>query len=135
MPRIKYIPCDIYKRGITIFIGTPKELIAWSKRTFNEDEYDKEFNDSLEHCSFGLADFHYGHGYGVVRLPKYPKKPEEIAYTAHELLHATIWMLEYCGVEYNHSCINNEAYTYLLEHLMRNTLELEGYEYIKNSDI
>lgn len=46
----------------------------------------------------------------------------------HELLHATMWMLWYCGVEFSTSIINNEAYTYLLEHLVRNTLELDGYE-------
>lgn len=128
MAKVKHIPCDIYKRGITVFIGSPKELILWSKKTYNEDEDDKEFNHSLEHCSYGLADFHYGNGYAIVRLPKFPKKPEEIAYMTHELLHATMWMLWYCGVGFDTSTINNEAYTYLLEHLVRNTLELNGYE-------
>ena len=127
MAKVKYIPCDIYKRGIDIFIGTPGELQKWSKKTFNEDKDDEEFNRSLEECSYGEADFHYGAGYAIVRLPKFPKTPIEIAYTAHELLHATQWLLWYSGVEYNEES-NNEAYTYLLEHLMRNTLEKNGYK-------
>lgn len=128
MAKAKYIPCDIYKRGITVFIGNPKELILYCKKTYNEDKDDEEFNYSLEHCSYGLADFHYGNGYAVVRLPKFPKKPEEIAYTTHELLHAAMWILWYCGVEISNSTINNEALTYLLEHLVRNTMESTGYE-------
>lgn len=126
--KVKYIACDIYKRGINIFIGTPKQLIEWAKSTYNEDEDDTAFIESLENCKFGLADFHYGNGYGVVRLPKFPKSPSEIAYMAHELLHATCWMLWYCGVDFDNRFINNEAYTYLHEHLVRNTLEKEGYE-------
>ena len=128
MAKVKYICCDIYKRGITIFIGTPDELKKYCKKTYNEDENDKRFNESLEDCSYGLADFHYGAGYGIVRLPKFPKTPAEIAYTTHELLHATMWILWYSGVEYNNDNIHNEAYTYLHEHLVRNCLEKEGYK-------
>jgi hypothetical protein len=128
MAKTKYIPCDIYKRGITVFIGNPKELILYCKKTYNEDKDDAEFNYSLEHCSYGAADFHYGNGYAVVRLPKFPKKPEEIAYTTHELLHAAMWILWYCGVEFGDYNKSNEALTYLLEHLVRNTLEPTGYE-------
>ena len=51
MAKVKYIRCDIYKRGIDIFIGTPEELQKWSKKTFNEDKDDEEFNRSLEECS------------------------------------------------------------------------------------
>lgn len=133
MAKVKYIPCDIYKRGISVFIGSPQELILWSKKTYNEDEDDAEFNYELEHCSFGAADFHSGNGYAVVRIPKFPKKPEEIAYTTHELLHATMWMLWYCGVDFNNTDIRNEAFTYLLEHLVRNTLEIKGYENVESN--
>ena len=43
MAKVKYIPCDIYKRGINIFIGTPSQLIEWAKKTYNDDEDDAEF--------------------------------------------------------------------------------------------
>lgn len=133
MAKVKYIPCDIYKRGIEMFIGSPKELKEYCQKNYNEDEDDREFNYSLEHCSYGLADFHYGNGYGIVRIPKFPSTPEEIAYTTHELLHATMWILWYCGVEYNNDNINNESYTYLLEHLVRNALEKKGYEDVEKN--
>lgn len=128
MARSKYIPCDIYKRGITIFIGSPEELKEYCKKQYNEDKEDENFNYSLENCSYGLADFHYGNGYGIVRIPKFPSTPEEIAYTTHELLHATMWILWYSGVDYDNESISNESYTYLLEHLVRNTFEKNGYE-------
>lgn len=35
MAKVKYIACDIYKRGIDVFIGTPQEFIKWCKNTFN----------------------------------------------------------------------------------------------------
>lgn len=128
MAKVKYIPCDIYKRGINIFIGTPNQLIEWAKKVYNEDEDDAKFIRGLETCSYGMADFHWGNGYGVVRLPKFPKTPIEIAYTTHELFHAATYILWYCGVEFDNRQIANEAYTYLIEHLTRNTFEKKGYE-------
>ena len=129
MAKVKYIRCDIYKRGINVLIGTPEELKRWCEKTYNEDEDDKEFNESLKHCRFGLADFHYSYGgCAVIRLPKFPKTPVEIAYTAHEAFHATSWLLSFSGVDYDNENINNEAFAYLIEHLMRNILEKEGYE-------
>jgi hypothetical protein len=133
MAKVKYIDCAIYKRGIYVFIGTPKELISWCKKTFNKDKWDEEFNYSIERCTFGEADFHYGGGYGIVRLPKFPKTPDELGYTSHELLHATMWLLWYCGVSFDYKDINNEAFTYLLGYLMENTLLKEDYEEVKFS--
>ena len=129
MAKVKYVRCDIYKRGINVLIGTPEELKKWCEKTYCEDEDDKEFNWSLQHCRFGLADFHYScGGCAVIRLPKFPKTSVEIAYTAHEAFHATSWLLSYSGVDYDNENINNEAFAYLIEHLMRNILEKEGYE-------
>jgi len=134
MAKVKYIRCDIYKRGIDVFIGTPEELQKWSKKTFNEDKDDEEFNRSLEKCSYGAADFHYGNGYAVVRIPEFPENPVDTAALVHELLHATVWLLWYSGVEFDNRDPINEAYTYLLEHLTRNALETEGYEEVDFSE-
>lgn len=60
--KVKYIPCDIYKRGINIFIGTPSQLIEWARKTYNDDEDDAEFIRGLETCRYGMADFHWGNG-------------------------------------------------------------------------
>jgi hypothetical protein len=83
MAKVKYIPCDIYKRGISIFIGSLKEFKAWVKK--------------------------------------------EYVALAHELLHATFHVLNFCHVEYSYDG-NNESFTYLLEHLTRWALEKDGYE-------
>lgn len=128
MAKVKYIPCDIYKRGINVFIGTPDQLIEWAKKTYNYDEDDAEFIRELETCSYGEADFHWGNGYGVIRLPKFPKTPREIAYATHEIFHAASYILWYSGVEFNNKNVANEAYAYLIEHLTRNTFEKEDYE-------
>ena len=128
MAKVKYIACDIYKRGIDVFIGTPQEFIKWCKNTFNEDKDDKEFCDSVETCTYGAADFHFGNGYGIVRIPKFPRTPNRISELVHELLHATDWLLWYSGIEHSKDNPVNETHTYLLEHLVRNALIYEGYE-------
>lgn len=128
MAQVKYIPCDIYKRGITVFIGNKEEFISYCEKTYNEDEDDEDFVYSIKNCAYGYADTHWGNGYAIVRLPSFPKTPIEIAATAHELLHATQWLLWYCGVEYENKNVTNEAYTHMLEHLVRNTFEENGYE-------
>ena len=129
MAKVKYIRCDIYKRGINVLIGTPEELKRWCEKTYCEDEDDRDFNESLRRCRYGLADFHYSYeGYAVIRLPKFPKTPVEMAYTTHEVFHAASWLLSFSGVDYDNENINNEAFAYLIEHLMRNILEKEGYE-------
>ena len=130
MAKVKYIACDIYKRGIDVFIGTPQEFIKWCKDTFNENKDDKEFCDSIETCAYGAADFHFGNGYGVVRIPKFPRTPIAISELVHELLHATDWLLWYSGIEYQKGNPVSEVHTYLLEHLVRNALRYEGYETI-----
>ena len=46
MAKVKYIRCDIYKRGISVFIGSPEELRAWCQKTYNEDKDDEDGEDS-----------------------------------------------------------------------------------------
>lgn len=130
MAKVKYIPCDIYKRGISIFIGSLKEFKAWVKKEYT-DENDKGFAEMVEKLdedNVGMASFNYNNqdGQGVVLIPQYPSNPKEYAVLAHELLHATFHVLNFCHVEY---CIDgsNEAFTYMLEHLTRWALEKEGY--------
>ena len=131
MAKVKYIPCDIYKRGISVFIGNLDEFKAWVKKDYTDEE-EHEFVDMVmglkeENC--GMASFNYDNrnGQGVILIPKYPDSPKERAALAHELLHATFHILNFCHVDYTYDG-NNEAFTYLMEHLTRNALELEGYE-------
>ena len=34
MAKVKYIPCDIYKRDITVFLGSLDELKRWVKSEY-----------------------------------------------------------------------------------------------------
>ncbi len=131
MAKVKYIPCDIYKRGISIFIGSLKEFKAWVKREYTDgtDKGFAEMVEKLDEDNVGMASFNYNNqdGQGVVLIPKYPSNPKEYAALAHELLHATFHVLNFCHVEYSYDG-NNESFTYLLEHLTRWALEKDGYE-------
>ena len=133
MARVKYISCDIYKRGVHVFIGTHKQMMKYAKKEWVEEEY-KDFLETLSRETDGYATTYYGDGECLVLLPKLPNNPVDISVAAHELLHAADYILWYSGVyRYGKNEISNEAYTYLLEHLMRNVLEKEGYETIKSS--
>jgi len=129
MAKVKFIACDMWKRGIYSFIGTLSELKDWVYSE-TKDEWSPEFLDmirDLDDGKIGVASYNYDYdGCGVILMPKFPRTPKELAYAAHEILHATFIMLDYCGVEY-HCKSNNETFTYLDEHLTRNVLERMGY--------
>ena len=131
MAKVKYIPVDIYKRCIYVFIGTLEELRTWIKKEYC-DSSEEDFVSmvmSLKEEEVGMASFNWetNNGTGVILLPEYPESPKEIAALTHELLHATFFILDMCHVDYNSSG-SNEAFTYLMEYLTRNGLEKEGYE-------
>ena len=134
MAKVKYIPCDVYKRGIYVFIGSLSELKSYVKSTFTEEEYE-DFVDMVmktEHKETYSASFFYNNldGQGIVHVPRYPRTPIEIGALAHEILHATFHVLNFCHVEYTYDG-NNEAYTYLHEHLMRGAFEENGYKKVQ----
>lgn len=136
MAQHKYIPCDIYKRGIHVFVGTVEEFGKWMTFYFNQDEDKKNFAQAtqrwIDNGNYGDASFHCNSecGEGVILIPQFPKNPKQIAALSHECLHATFFVMDESGIEYFRDT-NNEAFTYLLEHLMRNALEDWGYENVK----
>lgn len=134
MAKVKYIPIDIYKRYIYIFIGSLDEFKSWVQKEYNNDE-EKAFVSmvmNIKEDEIGMASFNWDRigGTGVVLIPKYPKTPKGRAALGHELLHATFFIIDLCRVEYIEQG-NNEAFTYLFEYLERNALENIGYEEIK----
>ena len=133
MAKKKYIPIDVYKRCIYIFIGSLSEFQIWTEEHFT-DESEREFVkmvQDLTESRVGMASFNfdYVNGVGVVLIPEYPHTPKEYAALAHELMHATFFIMNFCRCEYAYDG-SNESFTYLMEHLMRNALEGEGYETI-----
>ena len=132
--KVKYIPIDIYKRYICVFIGSLNDFKLWVKNTYTYDE-EKEFVKmvlGLTEDSIGMASFEWDliGGTGAVVFPKMPNTPKETAALIHELMHATFCVLDFCQVDYDPNG-SNEAFTYLMEHLTRNALEKEGYEEVE----
>lgn len=136
MAQYKYIPCDIYKSGIHVFVGTVEEFGKWMTLYFNQDEDEKNFAQEtqrwIDDGKCGAASFHYctDTGDGVILIPSLPKFPKNLALLSHECLHATFFIMDRCSVEY-YSGSSNEPFTYLHEHLMRNVLEDDGYKNVK----
>lgn len=133
---VKYIPVDVYKRGIYVLIGSLKDLKYFVDREYTADEQTEflEMVLNLKEENIGYASFNYdSEGGGIVLIPIEPKTPVEVAALVHELLHATFHILNYCRVEYCYDG-NNEHFTYVLEWLTRNALNVDGYKEIENYD-
>lgn len=127
MAQYKYIRCDVYERGIYIFIGSLSELKEWVKES-EEDIDNKDFVEMVlkkEHDTdcFLMNDMD---GQGIVFLHEFPTTPETHSYLNHELLHATFHLLDFVGVEYRYGG-SNEPYTYLHAYLTKMALIKEGY--------
>lgn len=130
MSRFKYIRADVYRRGITIFIGPKKDLPTFVKKAFKGNKTLLEsIKDSLKEDSLGTT-YHEDFGQSLIWIPKWPKTPKELGTLAHEILHATMNMLDYIDVEYRYGG-PNEPYTYLFEFLFTEALEEKGYEKVE----
>lgn len=132
----QYIHCDVYKHGVSVFIGDCASLRKWAKKVYNEPNE----KDLIQAIELSCTDENYfdnsvaarcysssSSGQFVVHLPSFSfsYNPEEISCLSHELLHATFLMLDFIGIEYKYDG-NNEAYTYLHEYLLKHAL-LEKY--------
>lgn len=131
MAKIKEIECSLYKKEITIFIGSYDEMLEWASKRITNPAYEDLLKGMKESSPGGQADCHYDKSYCIVRLPCFPQTPEEISWATHELLHAVFFIMETCGVDFDWYG-PNEAYTYLLEWLTKATLEKKGYVTVKN---
>ena len=131
MAKVKTFECEIYKKDISIFLGTYDQMLTWAKEEFTNPAYAEFLKSMEESAPGGEADCHYDRGSCIVRLEKYPKSNGEIACMNHELLHAVMFIMNSCGVCYSEQS-NNEAFTYLLEWLTKKTLEKEGYEIVED---
>ena len=127
MSKYKYIRADVYRRGITIFIGPRKELFKFVEEVYKDNKkLIENVKDTIDSEALGTT-FTEDDGQSLIWIPKFPKTPSEIAILGHEVLHATFILLDYCNVEYIHND-SNEPYTYLFEYFMEQALITEGYE-------
>ena len=131
MAKFKQIYLDIYKRNLFIFDGNHIEFLNWLN---NEFKNDKEYQGLIKYANEveryePLASFWYNPtiGEGIIEIPKLPKTAKEIAYCAHECLHAVFHVLDYVGVKYDENS-SVEAHTYFLEYLMNELLTFDTYK-------
>lgn len=131
MAKYKNIHIDIYKRDITVFIGSHSEFMEWIKNNEPSEKWENliqliiNSDDSAE-ASFWRNTFN---GNGIIELQSHPKSSSEIATAAHECLHAVMHILSFVGVSYIEGD-SNEPYTYLLEYLLENILDYNDYKLI-----
>ena len=129
MAKFKTITVDLYKRDITVFIGSHDEFKRWIISYELPDSWKSLVENVVQSDDRALASYWYNNnnGNGIIELPKHPEKPNEIAVAAHECLHATMRALSYVDI----SCYNNEPnepYTYMLEYILEKVLDYKNYE-------
>ena len=138
--KYKYIHCDVYKHGISVFIGDCDSMRKWAKKFYNEP-IERDMIDSIEkYCTteryikenIAATCYDSDSGQWLIHIPEFSftYDPVEISNLSHELLHATHGLLDYVGVEYRYGG-SNEPYTYLHEYLLKNALTEKGYKYVK----
>lgn len=131
MAKYKVIHIDIYKREITIFIGSHKEFKEWIS-DYRDLEYWEDTVKAIQNSdddALGSYWYNENDGNGIIELPEHPKSKEDIAIAAHECLHCVIHCLSYVGIPlYNDEA--NEPYTYLLEYILTQVLDYDNYEFI-----
>lgn len=133
MAKYKHIKIELYKREITIFIGSHEEFKEWIKTYDCPETWNIVINQILESDDNAEASYWFNdiNGNGIIELHYHPKSPEEIGTAAHECLHATMRILSFIGIP----CFANEAneaYTYLLEYILEQVLDFNNYELINN---
>lgn len=131
MAKYKIINIDIYKRDITIFIGTHDEFKEWVQAYKVPTSWEQLIESIIYSEDDAVASYWYNkaNGNGIIELPWHPEKRFEIGVAAHECLHCVMHTLSYINIP----CIPheaNEAYTYLLEYLLVKLLDYNDYEHI-----
>lgn len=131
MAKIKWIDVDIYKTGVTIFVGTHKEFIKYTKNMASK--YD-EYKDivSLAEDRESAASFYWDAKSRtlIVEVTSLKFNYRTLGEVIHELDHAAFYILDECGIYYGPEDDGKEVHTYLLELLIRGTFNKEGYEVV-----
>ena len=134
MAKIKYVNVDIYKTGVTIFVGTHKEFIKYTNDMASKYDYYKEIVPLAEDSRYNtsVASF-YGNAKSrtlIVEVTSLKFNYRTLGEVVHELDHAAFYILDECGVYYGPEDDGKEVHTYLLELLIRGTFNKEGYEVV-----
>lgn len=133
MAKIKYVDVDIYKTGVTIFVGTHNEFIKYLKDMASKKDYYKEIVPLAEDRDNTSAASFYWDAKSrtlIVEVTSLKFNYRTLGEVIHELDHAAFYILDECGVYYGPEDGGKEAHTYLLELLVEGTFNKEGYEVV-----
>ena len=136
--KYKYIHCDPYKRGVSIFIGDCESLKKWARKFYNRpDEKDlleqlnkycneERYNDT-DVCASTYESSISGHQ--LIHLPEFSFKYDatEISNLGHEVFHAVTAILDYAGVDYVYKG-THEPQAYLYEYVLKEALIEKDYK-------
>lgn len=133
MAKFKTIHIDLYKRDITIFIGSHDEFKEWVFSYKVPTNWEQLIESIVESNDDAVASYWYNsnNGNGIIELPRHPESSEDIGVAAHECLHCVMHILSYVNIP----CIPheaNESYTYLLEYILTRVLNYNDYELVNN---
>lgn len=133
MAKFKNIHIDLYKRDITVFIGSHNEFKEWVTEYEVPSSWEQLIESIIESDDDAIASYWYNrnNGNGIIELPFHPQDKEEIGIAAHECLHCVMHILSYVNIPcYPHEA--NEPYTYLLEYILVKLLDYNNYELVNN---
>ena len=102
------IPVDFYHRGVLIYFGPEEEFLKYIKKTIPE-YYDHAVELTKEEGCEAVT------GRQHADMIIYSNHRPRVETLVHELLHATVGIMEKVGIE--PSADSEEAYAYLLEFL------------------
>ena len=115
MMRYKFIHIDIYKAELFLCEGDPEKVQKYiTERTGIKDKLKFGEEEAVTYTCGGYAVCYFN-------------KKCTIPLLAHELLHVVIYILSRAGISLSND--SDEAYTYLLEFLMKKALETEYTKY------
>lgn len=133
MAKIKYVDVDIYKTGVTIFVGTHNEFIKYLKDMASKyDDYKEIVPLAEDRDNTSAASFYWNAKSRtlIVEVTSLKFNYSKLGEVVHELDHAAFYILDECGVYYGPEDASKEAHTYLLELLVKGTFNKEGYEVV-----
>ena len=133
MAKIKYVNVDIYKTGVTIFVGTHNEFIKYLKDMASKyDDYKDIVSLAENGDNASVASFYWNAKSRIliVEVTSLKFNYSKLGEVVHELDHAAFYIVDECGVYYGPEDDSKEAHTYLLELLVKGTFNKEGYEVV-----
>lgn len=134
--KLKYIPINIYRLTLTVFVGDFNEFYNFIKLETKGEENDySDLLDILEkdkEYPMLCASTYWNSKTRtpIVYLPSLSTKPRDLNGACHELGHVTRIILDDIGVKT--TVDNDEAFQYLQGYLMEQVYTKDGYEELQN---